>query len=240
MRQNIQQDSWKHSAGGAAAQLIENDMVIGLGTGSTATQLVYALAERIQAGLHIIGAVPTSKVTEDLARNLDIPLTTLDDHPVLDLVLDGADEIDSTLNLIKGAGGALLREKIVASAARRFVVIGDATKLVTLLGTRFALPVEVVPFAITPVQRRLAALSVTTHIRTLGNTDFITDNGNMIVDCTFPNGIPDPLALHTQIKNIVGVVETGLFLHMAERAIIGGPDGVKVLYPSQSNQSSIP
>lgn len=240
MQQNIQQDSWKHSAGVAAAQLIENDMVIGLGTGTTANHLIYALAERIQAGLHIVGAVPTSKTTEDLARNLAIPLTTLNDHPALDLALDGADEIDSNLNLIKGGGGALLREKIVASAARRFVVIGDATKLVPLLGTGFALPVEVVPFAITPVQQRLAALSVTAHVRTLGASVFITDNGNLIVDCAFPNGIPDPLALHTHIKNIVGVVETGLFLNMAERVIIGGPEGVKVLYASQHNQSSFP
>jgi len=240
MQQNIQQNSWKQSAGVAAAQLIENDMVIGLGTGSTATHLIYALAARIQAGLHIIGAVPTSRATEDLARNLAIPLTTLNDHPALDLALDGADEIDSNLNLIKGGGGALLREKIVASAARRFVVIGDATKLVPILGTGFALPVEVVPFAITPVQRRLAALSVTAQVRTLGDSVFITDNGNMIVDCTFLNGIANPLALHTQIKNIVGVVETGLFLNMAERAIIGGPEGVKVLYASPNNQSSFP
>ena len=240
MQHNIQQDSWKHSAGVAAAQLIEEGMVIGLGTGSTAMHLVYALADRIQGGLQIVGAVPTSKATEDLARNLAIPLTTLDDHPVLDLAIDGADEIDGNLNLIKGAGGALLREKIVASAAHRFVVIGDVTKLVTLLGTSFALPVEVVPFGITTVQHRLAALGDTVQVRTLGNTPVVTDNGNMIIDCTFANGIPDPLALHTEIKKIVGVVETGLFLHMAERAIVGGPDGVKVLFAPSSNTPSIP
>ena len=232
MQQNIQQDSWKHSVGVAAAQLIEDGMVIGLGSGSTATHLVYALAGRIQTGLRIIGAVPSSKATEDLAGNLGIPLTTLDAHPILDLAIDGADEIDSQLNLIKGGGGALLREKIVAFAARRFVVIADITKLVPTLGLHFALPVEVVPFAIAPVQHRLTELGASTQVRTLAGQPFITDNGNMIVDCTFSGGIPNPLEIHTRMKSIVGLVETGLFLNMTEQAIIGGPEGVKVLTPS--------
>ncbi len=236
MQQNSEQDSWKQSAGIAAAQLIENGMVIGLGTGSTANKLTYALAQRIQAGLHIIGAVPTSNATAELAHNLGIPLTTLDAHPQLDLVIDGADEIDSQLNLIKGGGGALLREKIVASTARRFVIIGDITKVVPILGKDFALPVEIVPLAITPVRQHLEALGAITQVRTRGNQVFITDNGNMIVDCTFPQGIADPFALHTRMKNIVGIVETGLFLHMADQAIIGGPEGVKLLYPPQSKQ----
>jgi ribose 5-phosphate isomerase A len=232
MQHNIQQDSWKHSAGIAAAQLIEDGMVVGLGSGSTANHLTYALAQRIQAGLHIIGAVPTSNATAELADNLGIPLTTLDAHPQLDLVIDGADEIDSQLNLIKGGGGALLREKIVASTARRYVIVGDITKLVPILGKDFALPVEIVPIAITPVRQQLEALGATTQLRTLGNQVFITDNSNMIVDCAFPQGIADPFSLHTRMKSIVGVVETGLFLGMAEQAIIGGPEGVKVLYPS--------
>ncbi len=236
MQQDIQQDSWKHSAGVAAAQLIEDGMVIGLGSGSTAVHLVYALAQRLQTGLSILGAVPTSNATAELANNLGIPLTTLDAHPQLDLVIDGADEIDSQLNLIKGGGGALLREKIVASTARRFVIVGDITKLVPILGKDFALPVEIVPFALAPVQRRLEALGVTIQLRKLGNQVYITDNGNMIVDCTFPQGIADPFATHTRIKSIVGVVETGLFLGMAEQAIIGGPEGVKVLYAAQSKQ----
>lgn len=232
MQQDIQQDSWKHSAGVAAAQLIEDGMVIGLGSGSTANHLTYALAQRLQTGLRIVGAVPTSNATEELASNLGIPLTTLDVHPQLDLVIDGADEIDSQLNLIKGGGGALLREKIVASTARRFVIVGDITKLVPILGKNFALPVEIVPIALIPVQRRLEALGITIQVRKLGNQVYITDNSNMIVDCTFPHGITDPLAIHTRIKSIVGVVETGLFLGMAEQAIIGGPEGVKVLYAS--------
>lgn len=232
MQQNIQQDSWKHSAGVAAAQLVEDGMVIGLGSGSTAVHLIYALAGRIQTGLRIVGAVPSSKATEDLAGNLGIPLTTLDAHPVLDLDIDGADEIDSQLNLIKGGGGALLREKIVAFSARRFVVIADIGKLVPTLGLHFALPVEVIPFAIAPVQRHLAELGASTQVRTLAGQPYITDNGNMIVDCTFSGGIPNPLELHTRMKSIVGLVETGLFLNMAEQAIIGGPEGVKVLTPS--------
>ncbi len=153
MQENAQQDNWKRLVGEAAAQLVEDGMVLGLGTGSTAAHLLYALAQRIQQGLRIIGGVPTSKATEELARKLGIPLTTLDAHPELDLAIDGADEIDSQLCLIKGGGGALLREKIVASAAHRFVVIGDTAKLVPMLGVHFPLPIEVVPFAATPVSQ---------------------------------------------------------------------------------------
>src|SRR5438132_10365670 len=134
MPHEIQQDTWKQLAGEAAAKLIEDGMVLGLGSGSTAVYLIYALANRIREGLHIVGAVPTSQATAQLASSLGIHLTDLDMHPELDLAIDGADEIDEQLRLIKGGGGALLREKIVASAARRFVVIADATKQVTQLG----------------------------------------------------------------------------------------------------------
>lgn len=229
---NIPQDSWKQEAGTAAAQLVEDGMVIGLGTGSTAAFLVYALAQRIQQGLKIVGAVPSSQATYELASKLDIPLTDLDTHPDLDLYIDGADEIDPQLNLLKGAGGALMREKIVATAARRFVVIGDITKPVEHLLTHFPLPVEVIPFAATPVFKQLTALGAVATLRKVADSPFITDNHNVIFDCTFVRGIPEPLTLHTQIKKIVGVVETGFFLGMAERAIIGGPDGVKVIMGS--------
>ena len=229
MMQNIQQDTWKQMVGEEAAKLIEEGMVIGLGSGSTATYLVYALAQRIQNGLRIVGAVPTSEATEQLAASLAIPLTDLETHPELDLDIDGADEIDEQLNLIKGGGGALLREKIVASCAKRFIVIGDITKQVTQLGIKTPLPIEVIPFAATPVSRRLEALGATLRVRQLGNQTFLTDNGNMILDCSFPNGIADPQQVHTHIKSIVGVVETGLFLNMAEQALIGGPNGVTLL-----------
>ena len=223
------QDIWKQMAGVAAAALIEDGMVIGLGSGSTAAQFTYALAQRIRQGLRIVGAVPTSKATEHLALQLGIPLSTLDEHPELDIDIDGADEIDSTLGLIKGGGGALLREKIVASAARRFIVIADITKQVNILGQTVPLPVEIIPFALPPVRKRLEALGALVILRHVGEHVFITDNNNLILDCAFPNGIPDASALQAAMKSIVGVVETGLFLHMAEQAIIGGPEGVKIV-----------
>jgi ribose 5-phosphate isomerase A len=229
MQHNIQQDTWKHMVGEEAAKLIEEGMVIGLGSGSTATFMIYALAQRIQNGLRIVGAVPTSQATEELAGSLGIPLTNLDTHPELDLDIDGADEIDAQMNLIKGGGGALLREKIVASCAKRFIVIGDITKQVTQLGSKTPLPIEVIPFAATPVSKRLEALGASVQVRQLGNQVYLTDNGNLILDCSFSKGIADPELMHASIRSIVGVVETGLFLNMAEQVIIGGPAGVTYL-----------
>src|SRR6266516_1446266 len=232
MPHEIQQDSWKQLAGEAAAKVIEDGMVIGLGSGSTAVYLIYALARRIQAGLSIVGAVPTSKATGELASNLGIPLTDLDTHPELDLDIDGADEIDSQLRLIKGGGGALLREKIVASAAQRFIVIADITKQVRQLGLKTPLPVETIPFAATIVRRRLEALGGIVQLRQLAGQVYLTDNNNVILDCTFPAGINDPADLEDRIRHIVGVVETGLFLNMAEQAIIVWPVGVQNVYIS--------
>lgn len=229
MQHETQQDYWKRLAGEAAAELIQAGMVVGLGSGSTAVYMIRALARRIQAGLQITGAVPTSEATEKLAHSLGIPLTDLDTYPELDLDIDGADEIDGHLNLIKGGGGALLREKIVASASRRFVVVADISKQVTRLGRKAVLPVETIPFATTPVSRHLQALGGSVQLRQRSNQVFFTDNGNVILDCTFADGIADPSDLHARIRRIVGVVETGLFLNMAEQAIIGGPDGVTYL-----------
>ncbi len=229
MANDTQRDTWKRLAGEAAANLIEDGMLLGLGSGSTAKQMIIALGRRIQQGLRIAGAVPTSQATEELARNLGIPLTDLETHPVLDLAIDGADEIDGQLRLIKGGGGALLREKIVASVAQRFIVIGDATKQVAQLGQAAPLPVETVPLALTPVSRRLEALGAAVRLRQSGNTVFVTENCNVILDCFFAGGIADPIDLQAHIRSMVGVVETGLFLNMAKQAIIGGPDGVKLL-----------
>jgi ribose 5-phosphate isomerase A len=223
----IPQDTWKQLAGNASAERVQDGMLVGLGTGSTAAYFVYALAQRIQNGLHIAGAIPSSQATRDLASSLDIPLTDLDTHPEIDLYVDGADEIDPQLHLLKGAGGALVREKIVATAAQSFIVIADITKQVPQLVHRFPIPVEVVPFGMTPTRKRLEALGATVTLRQLAGTIFITDNNNVVLDCTFPNGISDLDALQSAIKNIVGVVETGLFLHIAKEAIIGGPNGVK-------------
>jgi ribose 5-phosphate isomerase A len=228
MVQQSQQDRWKQLAGEAAAALIEDGMVVGLGTGSTAAYLVTALGARLQAGLRIVGAISSSIATKNLAASLNIPLTTLDDHPDIDIYIDGADEIDPHLNLIKGAGGALLREKILASCARRFIVVADPTKRVDRLGRR-PLPVEVIPLAITPVRNRLQSLGAQVQLRQSEGKVFITDNSNVILDCVFPQGITDAIALNTALHEIVGVVEDGLFIHMAQQAIIGGPEGVLTL-----------
>jgi ribose 5-phosphate isomerase A len=221
--------TYKQLAGTAAAELIEDGMVIGLGSGSTAAFLVRALGERLRKGLHIAGAVPSSQETAQLAASLGIPLVSLETHPVLDLAIDGADEIDPQLNLIKGGGGALLREKIVATSARRFVVIADSSKMVPRLCTRAALPVEVVPFALGPVRRRLEALGASVQQRVREGRPFITDNQNYILDCSFPGGITDPTSLQTQIRTVVGVVEHGLFLGITERALVAGPNGLLTL-----------
>ena len=224
-----QQESWKQQAAEAAVQLIEDGMVIGLGTGSTATLVAHALARRIQAGLHLVGTVPTSKAMQHLAAALGIQLTTLDTHPVLDLDLDGADEIDAQLSLLKGGGGALLREKIVASVSKRFLVVAGQSKRVTTLGEHFPLPVEVVPFAAHPVRKRLEDLGATVTPRHQAGSIFVTDNSNVIFDCRFPNRIGDPEALDAHIHQIVGVVETGFFFHLAHQAVIGGPYGIQRL-----------
>jgi ribose 5-phosphate isomerase A len=221
-------DTYKNMVGRAAAEQVQNGMVIGLGTGSTAAFLVRALAQRLHDGLSIVGAVPTSQETAHLAASLGIPLVSLEDYPVLDLAIDGADEIDPHLNLIKGAGGALLREKVVATAARRFVVISDSSKLVPRLGTRFPVPVEVVPFALSLVRRHLEALGAQVTPRMHEQQLFITDNQNYILDCHFPEGISDPALLQTRVRAIIGVVDHGLFLGLAQQAFVAGPDGLKV------------
>lgn len=220
----------KQMAGEEAVKYIEKGMAIGIGTGTTAAYMIQALAQRLREGLTIVGAVPTSEATAQLASGLGIPLTDLDTHPQLDLAIDGADEIDGQLRLIKGGGGALLREKIVAAASRRFIIIADTTKLVSQLGQTFPVPVETIPFARTPVHLQLQALGAQVQLRQRDGQVFHTDSGNVILDCFFPGGISDPQALHTNIKSIVGVVETGLFLGMTERAIIGDAvSGIQVL-----------
>jgi ribose 5-phosphate isomerase A len=191
--------------------------------------VAHALARRIQAGLHLVGAVPTSRAMQDLAASLLIPLTTLDTHPILDLDLDGADEIDARLSLLKGGGGALLREKIVASVSRRFIVVADQSKRVTTLGERFPLPVEVIPFAAHPVRKRLEDLGATVTLRHQAGSVFVTDNSNVILDCRFPSPLGNPEALDAHIHQIVGVVETGFFFHLAHQAVIGEPHGVQRL-----------
>lgn len=215
-------DLEKQTAARAAADLVEPGNIVGLGSGSTATWAIRFLGDRVRSGLKIVG-IPTSQNTKQLAEQLGIPLATLDQHPEIDIDIDGADEIDPQLNLIKGGGGALLREKIIASASRRFIVVGDSSKQVTHLG-KFPLPVEVIPFAQSLISKRIEALGAQVALRG-GKHPFVTDEGHHILDCTFGE-ILDPAGLAAKLKSIPGVVEHGLFIGMAEMVLIGKDGGV--------------
>ena len=210
-----------------AVKHLQEDFVVGLGSGSTAAYVIQEIGRQmLRDGLRVLG-VPTSNQAMMLAVRSGIPLTTLDEYPSLDLAIDGADQIDQKLNLIKGGGGAMTREKIVASAAKQFVIVADETKLVEKLGTECRLPVEVLPFALA---------TVTTDIKELGGKPLlregrgkvgpvVTDNGNFIVDIDF-GSINNAEELNQQLKLIPGVVETGLFIKMADIVYLGKPDGI--------------
>lgn len=230
MQAHVQQNdmlNFKQLAGEYAANLVKDGMKVGLGTGSTVYWTIQKLGERVKEGLSF-QAVPTSKETEVLAKQLNISLISLNDIQSLDLTIDGADEIDANLQLIKGGGGALLREKIVATSSKELIIIADESKLVTHLGT-FPLPVEIIPFSWKQTERKIQSLGCQTTLRLKNNETFITDNNNMIIDCIFPHNITNPTNLHTQLKMITGVVETGLFVNMTSKAIIGTKNGIKEL-----------
>lgn len=203
-------------------------MVVGLGTGSTASLILEPLAARIRQGLRIVG-IPTSENTAEQARALGIPLSTLADHPRVDLTIDGADEVEiGTLNLIKGRGGALLREKIVASASARLVIVADESKLVERLG-RGVVPVEVVPFEWQSTARRIEGLGARPALRLRPDGGaFLTDGGHYILDCAF-GPISSAGSLERELNCIVGVVEHGLFLGLADQVVVGRAAGVEVL-----------
>jgi ribose 5-phosphate isomerase A len=224
------QDQWKQAAAEAAARIVEEGMVVGLGTGSTAMFFLRALARRIAAErLRVVG-IPTSEQTAALARELKIPLTTFAEHAEIDLAFDGADEVElGNLYLIKGRGGAMLREKIVAAASKQLVVLADETKIVERLGSLVAVPVEVVQFGWQVTERRLKDLNGNPSIR-LGSDGkpCLTDGGNFIIDCAFgPMQNPKEVAHH--LDHVIGGVEHGLFLKFVEQVFVGGRDGVKVL-----------
>jgi ribose 5-phosphate isomerase A len=209
----------KQIAARAAADFVEAGNIVGLGSGSTAAYAVRFLAKRVREGLKIVG-IPTSQQTKHLAEQLGIPLATLDEHPKIDIDIDGADEIDPQLNLIKGGGGAFLREKIIASVSSRFIVIADSAKQVKKLG-KFPLPVEVVPFAQSLIKPQIEALGAKVSLRSYAyGNPYVTDEGHHILDCTFGE-IPDPSALAEKLCHIPGVIEHGLFIGMAELAFIG-------------------
>jgi ribose 5-phosphate isomerase A len=209
-----------------AMRYITPGHVVGLGTGRAASAFIEALAVRVRAGLDVRG-VPTSRATAELARRLGIPLTSLDEAGV-DIAVDGADEVDPHMDLMKGYGGALLREKVVAAAARRFVVLVGPEKLVPALGSHGRLPVEIVGFAAGPCRRRLSALGYPPRLRANGPEPIVTDNGNLIVDCQV-GPLADPVGVDAAIRAIPGVVGTGLFLGMAHVVLVWERDHCRTL-----------
>jgi ribose 5-phosphate isomerase A len=225
-------DDWKRQAAEQAMKHVEPGMKLGLGTGSTAAMFVELLGAKVKGGLDVV-CVPTSEATRAQAAALGIRLSTLDDTPFLDLTVDGADEIDAELRLIKGGGGALLREKIVAVASQRVIIIADHTKRVEILG-KFPLPVEVVQFGAKATRDMIESLAADCGcegqiaLRQAAGKPFVTDNGNYIYDCSF-GAIDDPDALEDALKLIPGVIESGLFVGIADLGIIAGPMGVEIL-----------
>ncbi len=227
-------DQYKKLAAERAADDVTSGMRLGIGTGSTAEFFVHALARRVQDGLDVIG-VPTSERTRELASSLGIRLTTLDELPELDLTVDGADELDPHLSLIKGGGGALLREKIVASASANMIVIADGSKEVATLG-RFPLPIEVVPFGLEATRRAILkvfedlGLPLNMALRGGPAQPFVTDGGHFILDAQLES-IPEVQTLGDRLVAIPGVVEHGLFIELATKAYVAGTDGVKTVLP---------
>lgn len=218
--------------GVAAAALVEDGMVVGLGSGSTAEAVVRALGERVQAGLSMLG-VPTSRRTEEIAREVGIPLTTLSDSLTIHLGIDGADEIDPQLSLTKGRGGALLEEKIIAESCERWIIVAASEKLVDQLGTRTPLPIEIVPFGWETTRRRVEALGAPAPLRVAKDgVPIVTDGKNFILDCA-TGPIDDPVALGRTIKQITGVIDHGLFVGLASAAFVCDPDGaIRELTPA--------
>jgi ribose 5-phosphate isomerase A len=216
----------KSVAGRRAAEFVESGMTLGLGTGSTVYFALVRIAERIrEQGLRVRG-VPTSLDTERKAREMGIELASLDDVSAIDVTIDGADEIDARFDMIKGGGGALLREKIVASISKREVIVAGADKVVERLGLGFRLPVELVPFARPTVTRALEKLGCEPRVRTTSSGgEYRTDNGNLILDCKFSRGIENAAVLERAIDAIPGVVESGLFIGLAHVLVIGHADG---------------
>jgi ribose 5-phosphate isomerase A len=207
----------------AAVELVEDGMTVGLGTGSTAYWAIVKLGERVKEGLKI-RAIATSNESDSLAREQGIPIVSFSDIDKIDITIDGADEVDQNLNLIKGGGGALLREKIIAMASVKLIVIVDETKLVKQLGN-FPLPVEVIPFGVENTREKLEKLGCRTEVRRADQHDrFKTDNGNYIVDCKF-RGIEDPERLSRDLNSIPGVVENGLFIGVAQKVFVGYQNG---------------
>jgi ribose 5-phosphate isomerase A len=227
-------EKWKQMAGEYAVQFIEDGMIVGLGYGSTAIHALRLLGRRIASGdLSRIKAIPTSDSVGAEARAAGIPLTGFSEHLVIDITIDGADEVDPGLNLIKGGGGALLKEKIVAQATRREIIVVDESKLSPQLGARFALPVEVLPFALEVQQGFLESLGASVKLRqTSTGKAFITDSGNYILDCHF-GPIEQPQDLSRKLESQAGIIEHGLFLGLADELVVANASGIRHLRKSE-------
>ena len=224
-------ENLKKAAAEKAVEQIKSGMVLGLGTGSTTRYAVMKIGELWQAGqLTAVVGIPTSEATTTLAQQYELPLSTLVEHPYIDVAIDGADEVDPQLDLIKGLGGALLREKMIESAVARLIIVIDETKLVSKLGTKGPLPVEVTQFGWRHQANWLAShLGCTPVLRGGESQPFITDNGNYILDCAFLDGIDDPASLATTLKARTGIVDHGLFLDMANEVIVAGAEGLRFM-----------
>lgn len=223
------QDELKKRAAAAAVDRLESGMVVGLGTGSTSRFALERISERIRkGGLERIVGIPSSLQTEKAARALGIPLTDFEAHPQIDITIDGADEVDPDLNLIKGGGGALLREKVLAQASGCNIIIVDESKLSERLGTRWALPIEVVPFARAAEERFLKSIGAAVTLRTRDGSAVPTDQGNLLLDARF-GPMEDPARLAEQLSCRAGIMEHGLFVGLAHEVFVAGVDGIRRL-----------
>lgn len=224
----MEREDLKKQAGEKAVEYIKEGMIVGLGTGSTVEYSLKKLGKLVRDGLKIKG-IPTSIHTQRIAKKEKIPLTTLEENPVIDLTIDGADEVDSDLNLIKGGGGALVREKIIAFNSKKVIIVIDDSKIVKALGIDFPLPVEVVKFGWTSTKKTLEKIGCNVELRrVMENEPYITDNSNYILDCEFER-IVEPEQLEIDINNIPGVVDNGLFIGLADEVIVGGKQGISTL-----------
>lgn len=223
----LEQEDMKKMAAEKAVERIADGMTIGLGTGSTVKYVIKKLGEMINTGLKIEG-VPTSLKTKKIAKKYGIPLVDLDEHTEIDLTIDGADEVDSYLNLIKGGGGALTREKIIAYHSKKELIVVDETKIVKKLGVGFPLPVEVIKYGWNATKKTLEQLDCTAELRKIMDEVYITDNSNYILDCDFGK-INEPEVLEKEINSIPGVIENGLFVGLVDEVIVGSKQGIITL-----------
>lgn len=218
-------DELKRQAAIAALEAVKDGMIVGLGTGSTASHFIRELGVRVKSGLRVHG-IPTSQASHKLAEEVGVPLTSLGEHPAIDVTVDGADEVSDSLDLIKGLGGALVREKVVAHASRHVIIVVDETKLTGRLGFKAPIPVEVVPFAVEVVRRQLILWGGDAKLREKDGKPFISDNGNPILDWAH-GAIDQPWALEKQIKGVTGVVDSGIFANVASQVIAATSSGIR-------------